>query len=265
MIGDPHGLSERRVLARRHRRRQARSDRGRLIAVAIGGLIVAGGAQLAARSDLFAVARVASNRYRFTDEAVLEREFGRYLGRNLWRVRPAELHSTLVALPWIRDVRVTRRWPATLEVALVEWEPLAFIAAGSVAGRTDLVLRGDGSVVPLPEDLPPPALPVLIGVSLDVLGEQAWRLSGDSAGRILALLRAIRETGIESSTPVDFLVAHRDGYDIVLQEGRERLRVGTEDFARRLRKYLVARDRIPDGMLVDLRFEDRVAYRPARS
>jgi hypothetical protein len=41
--------------------------------------------------------------------------------------------------------------------------------------------------------------------------------------------------------------------------------VGKEDFHRRLTKYLAARDRIPGGTLIDLRFRDRVTYRPIDS
>jgi hypothetical protein len=234
----------------------------------IGGAVVVAG--LAAglywilSSTTFAVTRVESGQYRFTTGQELEAALGDLLGRNIWTLSRSEISAHLDPLPWVRDLEVRRRLPATLQVDFREWEPLLQVAASGADRRSGpLVLRQDGSLEPFPPHLPAPGLPVLTGIEPVRAGETGpLRLPADKLAEILELVAAMEDAGLETACPVDFVVARPDGYGIVLQDRQGILLVGREDFAGRLERFVIARDRIEPGLEVDLRFEDRITVRP---
>ena len=251
-----------RLASRRPRRRSALRTWGRFTAGLLVLTAVGWFGHWLLRSPTFAVDQVVSGGYRYTCEADLERIFGAWLGRNIFTLSGKEIASELTTLPWIRDLRVRRRLPSRVTVELIEWRPVAAVATtASDPQRQDLVLREDGRVLPFPNHLDRPGLPVLIGVepqgARDGLGQvlpKPW------ATATVELMAAIEAVGLEVDGPVDFLVAGPSGFAIVMQTGRTRLLVGKEDFTARLERYLTARGRIPGGAEVDLRFRGRVSY-----
>ncbi|MFN2370490.1 MAG: hypothetical protein ABR506_04960, partial [Candidatus Krumholzibacteriia bacterium] len=123
------------------------------------------------------------------------------------------------------------------------------------------VLVGDGRVLPFPQRLPAPGLPVLVGVRVLAEPDGTRRLEPAQLPRVLEVLAAIESTGLETAVPVDFVVARAEGFAIVLQEGRGTLLVGREEFAHRLQRYMVGRDHLEPGLEVDLRFRDKITVR----
>lgn len=215
-------------------------------------------------SPLFAVSRVETGAYRFTAADDLEDALGALLGRNIWAVGQGDAEAALAGLPWIRDLRLARRLPATAAVEFTEWTPLAAVAVtpGRNAAAADLhVLVADGRVLDFPAHLPAPGLAVLTGVAAAPDSTGALRLDASQLPTVLALLDAVAVTGLEAAAPVDFLVARSDGFAIVLQDGRGTLLVGREEFADRLQRYMVGRDHLEDGLEIDLRFRDKITVR----
>jgi len=230
-----------------------------LVFVAAAGVL--GGARWLLVTERFSVVRVETGPYRFSDPARLEAQLGAALGSNIWiGAGSRRLAAELPALPWVRRVRVARELPGTLRVELEEWRPLLEVAPDSSvgAGPGEFVLLADGRVEPFPGHLPRPDLPLLVGARLQVRPDGGWRLAPDQADSVLALAAAVAETGIEGCAPVDFILAGDEGLSLVLQGGRARLLVGGEDYAGRLRRFLALRNRLPDGAVVDLRFERRL-------
>lgn len=245
-------------------RRPAGRRRGpglwRLLAGVAVFLLLGGGFYWLDRAGVFAVTRVETGSYRYTDAEVLEARIGTLLGRRLWLVGREEVRTLLADLPWIRAVRLQRRLPATLELHLTEWRPLLAVADRKAARRPRVLLE-DGRVVAFPEHLPAPALPVLVGVSVGADSTGAHRLAEEDRVSVAALVAAVESSGLETACPVDFVVARDGGFAIVLQEGEGTLLVGREEFAARLDRYLVARDHLEQGLEVDLRYGDLVTLR----
>lgn len=210
-------------------------------------------------ADLFAIDEVRTAPYRFSDRAAVETELRTALGSNIWTVDTAALGDGLEALPWIRRAVVRRRLPAGLKVTLAEWRPIALVSA-SGGGEPGMLLE-NGDVLPRPTHLPAPDLPVLV----DDRGDRAGGLGPRETGLVLNLAAAIAETGIEKVCPVDFLLIGPNGMSVVLQQGRGRLVLGRDAFARRLRRYLAVSDRVGDGRVVDLRFDGSVCIRDGRA
>jgi len=206
-------------------------------------------------SPTFRVAKVESSAYRFTSKAVVDDHLRDWLERdlNIWTMDGDSLSRELEALPWVRRAKIGRRLPATLQVDLWEWRPLLLLADGNGDdAQHGLALVHNGAALPLPGHLPPPDLPLLID------GVGAAPRDSVVCARLLGLLAAIRETGLERACDVDFIRRGGRGLSVVLAGDRGRLVVGREDFVVRLRRYLDVADRVPAGAVIDLRFERQV-------
>lgn len=233
-----------------------------LVATVAVAALGAGGWWLAG-SGAFAVSRVGTGDYRFTDEGAMRRALTPLIGRNLWALGPGEVKQALARLPWVREVHVQRRLPGAVDIEVVEWRPLLVVAEpGAPAGAPTLVLVEDGRVLPFPPRLPAPDLPVLTGVVVERSAGGPARLPAESVPQVLELVEAMESSGLEAATTVDFVVSGPDGYGVVLRGREATLLVGREGFADRLSRYLTARAHVDSNLVVDLRFKDRLTVRP---
>lgn len=248
-------------------RRPARRSRGHpALRWGIGLAVVAAlsaGVWWLRTAATFSVVRVESGAYRFTAEKDLEEILTGFLGRNIWTLGGDEIRAALEPLPWVRDLRVRRRLPATIEVDFREWRPLLEVA-GLPADPADTawVLIADGRILPYPGHLVLAGLPVLTGVK-PAAGERPgqWRLEPEEAARVLDLHAAVTASALESIHPVDFVALRPEGYAIILQDEQGILLVGREEFGDRLGRYMEAHEHLEPGLIVDLRFRDRITCR----
>lgn len=260
-IGEHRGPRGRALAAPR----RPRSSRRRLwlkvtLAVLALGLIAAGSWWLTT-APAFSVARVETGRYRFASGPAVEAALGRVLGRNIFTLPTTAVRDAFGDLPWVREVSLGRRLPDVLTVRLEEWQPRLLLAPAE-AGGPALALVDGGRVLAWPDHLPLPALPWLVGVSPQATAADHWTLEPEAAGVITALLEALAATGLEHEVPVDFVCWTAAGAELVLQPDGSRLRLGREDLAHRLQRYLVGRQQVPTGAVVDLRFDDRITFGP---
>jgi cell division septal protein FtsQ len=243
---------------RQHRRRPVVILATGVVLAVVLGLLV----RWLVTSPLFGIERVETGPYRFTAADQLEELLAGALDQNIWSFSTGSFADTLLSLPWIENVRIVRRLPATLRVQLQEWQPLVAVTAARPGGGNEVrerILLADGRVVEFPPHLPSPALPVLVGCNLTA-GEYPgrWQISGADVAHVLELVKAIRETGLEVAGPVDYIVSDASGFSIQLGEQGGRLLVGTEEFHSRLRLFLNTRSKIARDAIVDLRFKNRV-------
>lgn len=233
-----------------------------LLGVVVAGALGAAGWWLVG-SGAFAVARVGTGDYRFTDERALRGALTPLLGRNLWTLGQGDVRQALAGLPWVREVHVQRRLPDAVDVELIEWRPLLVVAEpGAPPEAPPLVLVEDGRVLPFPPRLPAPDLPVLTGIVVERRAGGSAELPADVRPSVLDLVEAFETSGLESAATVDFVVAGPDGWSVVLRGREATLLVGREDFADRLTRYLTARAHVDSNLIVDLRFKDRLTVRP---
>ena len=216
-------------------------------------------------SSTFTVARVESGSYRFTAQAELEAALAEFLGRNIWTLSTDEIAGRLDDLPWVRDLRVRRSLPGTIEVDFREWRPLwqvSEVRGVRTASLRPLVLIEDGRILEFPSHVVMAGLPVLVGVPAVREGEgQVLRVEKNHMNEIMELISAMEDAGLEAVCPVDFIVARNEGYAIVLQDKRGILMVGRKEFSDRLNRYMTARDHLEPGLEIDLRFRDRLTVR----
>ena len=177
---------------------------------------------------------------------------------NVWRRR-------LLASPWVRDAALRRSLPSTVEVAILERRP---IGVGRLNG--DMFLVDERGVVidqygPQYADLD---LPIIDGLSAPPGdgGGMTDEARAELAARLIAALKAKPDIARRLSQ-VD--VADLHNASVILEGDPAVLHLGDDQFLQRLQSYLelapALRERVPDIDYVDLRFEDRIYVRPART
>lgn len=172
-------------------------------------------------------------------EDVVRRE----LRGNFFTINLAATRVAFERLPWVRNVNVRRQWPARLDVALEEHEPLARWA------NTALV-NTHGEVFQAAYDA---ELPVFIGP--------------DGAAREIAIQYRYfrRSLGMIGEAPVQVQVTPRRAWQVKLASGLT-LALGRENIEARLARFVAVYERTLGQLgrridYVDLRYANGFAVR----
>ncbi len=174
-------------------------------------------------------------------------------GRSIYLLPLAERRRALLAIDWVRDASVSRRWPNRVAVCITERTPVAF--ALLPAGGLKLIDE-DGALL----DPPPRAvldLPVLRGVS----AEEPPSMRRESVRQALTL---IREAEAYAGQISEINVSDPENLKVMqVVEGRPiRLQLGSEHYLSRLKNFFthypdIGR-RLPGARAFDLRLDDRI-------
>ena len=167
----------------------------------------------------------------------------------------------LLASPWVRDAALRRSLPSTVEVVVLERQP---IGIGRLAGEMYLV--DDRGVVidqydPQYADLD---LPIIDGLSAPPGEGMTDERRADLAARVIAAFRAKPDIARRLSQ-VDVSDVHNAS--VILTGDPAVIELGEDRFLQRIQSYLelapTLRERVPDIEYVDLRFDERIYVRPA--
>jgi cell division protein FtsQ len=172
-------------------------------------------------------------------ETIVRNELqGTFFTLNLPRLRVA-----FVKLPWVREVSLRRRWPARLEVAIVEHVPLARWGSSGLVNTHGEVFAAayDGK------------LPIFVGPSGT---SKEIAIQYDFFRRQLASIDA---------KPVMVQVTPRRAWQVKLENGPT-LELGREDVEARLARYIRVHERTVGALkrridYVDLRYANGFAVR----
>jgi cell division protein FtsQ len=187
-------------------------------------------------------------------------------GRNILALRLDAWRERLLSSPWVEEASLRRVLPSTIEVTVRERQPMGIARIGSalyLVDRAGVVVDEYG--------------PVYADISLPIIDGLATRITpgGDATvDEVRAALahRVLVELGARPD--LEKLVSQIDVSDahdavVMLDGDTALLRVGDADFVARLQQYLdlraALRERVPDIDYVDLRFDNRLYVRPARS
>jgi cell division protein FtsQ len=175
-----------------------------------------------------------------------------------WRQR-------LLASPWVRDAALRRSLPSTVEVVILERQP---IGIGRLTDDMYLVDQ-DGTIIdqygPQFDDLDLPLIDGLVA-SGGPDTPTADPARADFAGRVINALKAAPDVGrrlsqINVSDPHNALV--------ILAGDPAVIALGEDQFLTRLRAYLelaaALRERVADIDYVDVRFDNRIYVRPRKT
>ncbi len=182
-------------------------------------------------------------------------------GENILWADLSAWRDRLAASPWVRDASLRRSLPSTIEVSVVERQPLGI---GRLDGRLFLIDER-GSVID--EYGPQYAefdLPIIDGLAGSQGAESpADPGRGELAARIIHALRA-KPALARRLSQLDVSNPHNAA--VILSGDPALIYVGEDGFVSRLESYLglsaALRERVADIDYVDLRFENRIYVRP---
>jgi len=171
----------------------------------------------------------------------------------------------LLASPWVRDAALRRSLPSTVEVVVLERQP---IGIGRING--DMYLVDERGVVidqygPQYADLD---LPIIDGLSAapGESGSMTDEARAELAARVIGGIRTKPEI-LKRLSQVDVTDAHNAS--VILAGDPAVIFVGEDQFLTRLQSYLelapALRERVADIDYVDLRFDDRIYVRPKKT
>jgi cell division septal protein FtsQ len=267
------------VADKRFRRPDVRPGRSRRLSQRIvrwvgTGLVLGGlmalGALLSTRlvgAKLLAVDRVVVQGHRRLSEAEIDALKDSVRGQSLLLVDLQQFRARVLDSPWVASVSVRRLLPSTLEVHIVEREPVAIARLG----RQLYLVDGSGVIIaqygPHHADFD---LPIVDGLAPAGASASEPRVEA-TAGLVIDPARAqlvARFLGSLVARPelrrsVSQVDVSRDGNVAVLLDGDATLLyLGDDEFVERLRTYLEIRptlaERMSDVDYVDLRYGQRV-------
>ena len=245
----PSGAAAVTSLRARRRRSRRRADprRRRLTAAAVLVAVVAVGAWVVLASPLLAVRTVQVDGVRALTATQVEQAAGIETGTPLVRVDTTSVATRVARLPQVATVEVTRGWPHTVVVTLVERVAVAVVDQGGTRSLLDRdgvlfdTITGDApaGVVPLsvpragPDDATTAAaLGALVALPADVRGEVTG-VTADSPDDVTLALTDGRTVlwGSAEATPrkARVLAGLLDQIDAGTLDGADTLDVSTPD------------------------------------
>jgi cell division protein FtsQ len=233
-------------------------------AILFGGALVAVGMVASARvvdAGILAVDRVVvRGQQRLSPNAVNTLKDS-VLGQSLLRVDLQQFQARLLDSPWVASVTVRRIFPSTIDVRIVERDPVAIARLGQ---RLYLV---DGAGVIMDDYGPQYAdfdLPIVDGMAAPSAdgGSSIDPVRAQLVSRFLGAL-ATRPDLKRSISQIN--VSREANVVVLLNDDPALLYLGDDQFVDRLRTYLEIRptlnDRMDDVESVDLRFGQRVVVK----
>ena len=236
--------------------------RGVLVLMVLGTLTTYGVVRLASSSQALVVKDMTVNgKLRLSHGEVVALLDG-IQGANMLTLDLEHFRQRLMGSPWVADADIRRVLPSTVVVVILEREP---IGIGRFGNNLYLI---DGRAAIIDTYGPPHAdldLPIIDGLAAAGHGNG---IRVDAARGILAvsLIQALtaRPDIAKQISQID--VADLRNAMVVFKGDSTAVRVGEQDFVRRLQAYLdlmpVLRERIPNIDYVDLRFDGRIYVRP---
>ena len=245
-------------------RKRRRARTGAVAAAVVLGAAALGASAWGARAYLmrsprFRLRRVEFSETRYAPEGELRRTLQRSMGRNLFRIDPKLLARDLEARRWVKRAVVKRLLPDGVFCAIEERVPRGLAL---VHDRVWLVDDEGVAIDPYAGPTKDYSYPILIG--LDERNVERARAQTQRGVRLVAWLQDAYPDLAKEISEID--LSHDDRIELHLNGGGPAVRLNPDDFGENLDRYLTLRGYLAtdfgDGAYVDLRFRDRIAFRP---
>jgi len=179
------------------------------------------------------------------------------MGKNTMTVSLSGIRERILQFPEIRDVVFKRRLMGRIDCYLLQRKPVAL-----VAGERFVEIDGEGIVIPRHAGDADIDLPVVTGLGAGELEKPEGRAE---LAKALEVLRLLNEYGFSPAEQLSEIHVEESEVMLVLLRTGTLVRLGSEDFSRRIRKLhavygaLGDSERFPE--LIDLRFDRQVVVR----
>ncbi|MCX7919097.1 MAG: FtsQ-type POTRA domain-containing protein [bacterium] len=176
------------------------------------------------------------------------------LQKNLVTLPTRNIIKRVMVHPWVKEVRIQKRFPATIRIDVVERSPIAVVCGKEMYG-----VDAEGYLLPgiYPESLQ--ELPI-VTVPENVLVEHPTRINSDGMRNVLTVITYLKENAPWFLKEIsEFNITAPDNLLLyTLHEGTE-IRLGKENFEERLNKLLhiwqIIKQQQLEEEYIDLRFD----------
>lgn len=238
-----------------------------LIRAGAAGLVIAfamyRGASVAAHAHLLQIDRVVVRGNERLSKGEVMAVLSGLRGESLLWADLEGWRKRLMASPWVRDAALRRSLPSTVEVVVLERQP---IGIGRING--ELYLVDDRGVIidqygPQYADFDLPIVDGLAAAPGDE-GSTTDEARAELAARVITALKA-KPAIAKRLSQVDVTDPHNAA--VILSGDSAVIHLGDDQFLMRVESYLglasALRERVANIDYVDLRFDDRIYVRPA--
>ncbi len=184
-------------------------------------------------------------------------------GDNILTLRLQDVRERVLRYPWVKDVRLSKRFPARLFMWVEEKEPAALLDLAGEDGVTELFLvSGEGKVFKKLDAADPKDFPILTGLAAEEIPERLPRL--------MALVKSLETSELFNELGVsEARWDAREGLTLFTKEPCIQLTLGPEGgklvWEERLQRFAQAWSTIQGGgrapKVVDLSLDRRVVVR----
>ena len=241
---------------------RARLRAARLVVLTVAILLLLWrGAVLVTHAETLQVAKLPVSGLHQLQADDVQRLLSGLKGQNILSVDLDAWRARLMTCPWISEATLRRSLPSTIEISVVERQPMALGRKGDTLFLVDDHGRVIDTYGPKYAELD---LPLLDGL-------QVGAASPDAADERRVALAASLLRAVEAKPDLARRISQVDVSDprnavVIVDKDTARLRLGDTKFVERLQVYLDMaprmRESVPDIDYVDLRFGERVFVGP---
>jgi cell division protein FtsQ len=185
-------------------------------------------------------------------------------GQNIVRADLERWRTELLKWAWIREASLRRVLPSTVEISIVEREP---IGIGRIADRLFLVAADGTTLGPYTTRYADYDLPIIDGLHVGP-SRTGLLIDEERADLAARVIRSVSREGDLAGRLSQVDVSDAEDAVVMLDDDPARVHLGHEQFSERLRSYLelapTLKARVTSIDYVDLRYDARVFVRPAR-
>jgi cell division protein FtsQ len=183
-----------------------------------------------------------------TSMSAVHQSTAEFLKQPLIQISPETMQQQLLALPWIKQAHIQKKWPNQLQVMITEHQPLAQF-------NQDLWITTDGSIIKAPKTSQLNQLPQFYGETKD-------------AKALIAFFKTINQPIHTIHQHVNTLTLdHRDAWHLKLNNNLT-LYLGRKNRVQKIQKFIEIYPQLKKDLYkieyIDLRYDSGLAigYKP---
>lgn len=179
-------------------------------------------------------------------------------GDNLAALRLKKVRENILRFPWVREVRLSKRFPGRLLILVEEYQPVALLELEAL-----YLVSNEGVIFKKSER---ENLPIITGLTQDDL--ETKRSAGGGLPQFISLIRFFETSEILSEIGVSEVRWSRDkGVSVFTKEPAIRLELGEDRWEERAARFGEAWKTIQltaqRPKIIDLNFEKRIVVKQA--
>tara|TARA_B100001093_G_scaffold235748_1_gene225963 strand:- start:14512 stop:15255 length:744 start_codon:yes stop_codon:yes gene_type:complete len=209
--------------------------------------------------NIYAVNAINIQGTNFFDKSIIEEKNQKIISNNILRSDLKKYKEEILELDHIKDCKISRQFPSTVNIVIYEREPIALI-------NSDELIILDSEGVCLPVEYCDLSLPILSNFKTNPeLYPKGFRTASNNVITSVKLMKYTKDNYSKIYDKISEFVFNEDSeYEVILKNGKTRIMLGKNKLSTKI-KYLNSFDQAFDGAkeitdyrYIDLRFNKQV-------